>query len=369
MNTKQLVKILKNSISQNSFVNKVITKIEKHSSLPNTISIKYIRNLVKEQKQTDKSLLFGFINEAFSDRKRLPPSMTSLEERKVLKYLTSKLYQGRGEIIDLGSGVGGTVYPLALGLDRNQLVSSKHQRIHAYDLFTPPRQNIKSRGAKLYFSQKDDLDKNNFDCFRNSYLDIFQNNCEKYLNYIEIHDGNITELSWNKKPIEIIHIDIAKNINIWRHIVEIFFDSLIPNKSIIIHQDFERARLPWLMYSLGLMLPYIELLDPVVNGTLYCKLVKPLPQEIIDRLKLDNFSVEQKIQFITDVISAMKNLKFYGSINYELMQDLKDLAIAYVYFYAGEKKQSLLELERKKSKKYLVRRFPEFFKEIEKSLT
>ena len=369
MNLKYQATLFKDSVLQNELFQKIANKIGYHLGMPNTISIKDIYTLSKEQNQINNlnnSCLFSLIENPFNQSGKLPPSMTSLEERKVLSYLAEKYYQGQGEIIDLGSGIGGTVYPLALGLHNNKLVSSKHQRIHAYDIFTPLDKSITARGSTLYFSQKNSNNKVKFSFKNDSYLDIFVENCQNYSDYIKINDSDITLLTWNKKPIEIIHIDIAKTIHIWKHLVGEFFDSLIPGKSIIIHQDFKRVRLPWLIYSMGFILPYVQLIDPVINGTLYCRLIKPLPQKLIDYLKLDDFSIEQKIQSIIDMTTAMKEMKFYGSVNYELMQNLKDLAIAYVYFYAGEQKQAILQLEKQKSNKYLVWRFPEFFQEIEK---
>lgn len=369
MNLKDRATLLRNSILLNVLFQKITNRIGYNPGMPNTISIEDICALFKEQNRTNNLnnyCLLGLIENSLNQSDKLPYSMTSLEERKVLSYLAEKYYHGQGEIIDLGSGVGGTVYPLAFGLHNNKSVSYKHHRIHAYDIFTSLGKGIKARGAELYFSQKSFKNKVKFSFENDSYLDIFVDNCQNYFDYIKINDGDVTLFSWDKKPVEIIHIDIAKTIHIWKHLVGEFFNSLIPGKSIIIHQDFTRVRLPWLIYSMGFILPYVKLIDPLINGTLYCRLIKPLPQKLIDRLKLDNFSIEQKIQSIIDMITTMKEMKFYGSINYELMQNLKDLAIAYVYFYAGEQKKAILQLEKQKSNKYLVWRFPEFFQEIEK---
>jgi len=47
------------------------------------------------------------------------PSQTSIMERNILYWLAKECYEGVGEIIDLGTGVGGTTHPLCCGLKNN----------------------------------------------------------------------------------------------------------------------------------------------------------------------------------------------------------------------------------------------------------
>lgn len=162
--------------------------------------------------------MINFPKEVFSESfpmfQKLPPSMTSIRERKVLKYFARCLYSGRGEIVDLGSGAAGTVYPFALGLSKNQQVLEKQSRIYAYDAFTAPEQKIAARGGKIYFKNTKENQQ------QDSYLHIFQKNCKDLIDYVNICDGDIIKLSWANKPIEIIHIDIAKKLKTWQHIVK-----------------------------------------------------------------------------------------------------------------------------------------------------
>lgn len=61
--------------------------------------------------------------------------MLSYDERIMLSWLAEHVYQGHGEIAELGVFVGSLTISLAAGLQRNKNVQSKAKRIHAYDLF------------------------------------------------------------------------------------------------------------------------------------------------------------------------------------------------------------------------------------------
>ncbi|NEP87624.1 MAG: hypothetical protein F6K18_12800 [Okeania sp. SIO2C2] len=108
--------------------------------------------------------------------------MTSIREIKVLKYFARCLYSGAGEIVDLSSGVAGTVYPFALELSKNQQVLEKKSRIYAYDAFTTPKQKIAARGGQIYFQNTREAQK------QDSYLHIFQKNCKTLINYVNVCD-------------------------------------------------------------------------------------------------------------------------------------------------------------------------------------
>lgn len=302
------------------------------------------------------------LSESFPIFQKLPPSMTSIRERKVLKYFARCLYSGAGEIVDLGSGVAGTVYPFALGLSKNQQVLEKKSRIYAYDAFTTPKQKVVARGGQIYFSNTREAQK------QDSYLHIFQKNCKTLIDYVNVCDGDITTLSWVHKPIEIIHIDIAKKLKVWQHVVKEFFPDFCVNQTIVVNQDFSRSRLPWLIYSTGIILPYIELFDHVIDGVIYFKIIQEIPSVILSKLAEDDFSIAEKIDAVNKITEVLDDCIFVGNINKDLMKGLMELAIAYIYYYFGNKETSSTLAESLKNNRALVRNYSGFFRELGVSL-
>ncbi len=61
--------------------------------------------------------------------------MTSLTEQEYLGKYGEELYQGHGEIVDLGCWLGSTTIPLVDGLLKNPRFSETSRKVFAYDLF------------------------------------------------------------------------------------------------------------------------------------------------------------------------------------------------------------------------------------------
>ncbi|WP_124143076.1 hypothetical protein [Okeania hirsuta] len=175
-------------------------------------------------------------------------------------------------------------------------------------------------------------------------------------------------MSWQHKPIEIIHIDIAKKLKVWQHIVKEIFPHFCVNKTIVVNQYFYRSRLPWLIYSTGIILPYIEFLYHVIDGVIYFKIVQERPSFILGKLAEDNFSIAEKIYAINKITEVLDDCIFVGNINKDLMKGLMELAIAYIYYYFGSKQTSSTLAESLKNNHAIVKHYSGFFRKLGVSL-
>ena len=63
------------------------------------------------------------------------PTMLWREERLFLYHVARDLYQGRGEIVDLGAFLGGSAACFAAGLRDRRWGCDTRGRIHSFDLF------------------------------------------------------------------------------------------------------------------------------------------------------------------------------------------------------------------------------------------
>jgi len=194
--------------------------------------------------------------------------MLNKSEIQFLKWITKKIYKGEGEIVELGSWLGGSTVALSSGLEKNTSVSKKI--IHCYDRFT----------WKKKYDEKYRLD---IKCEQGeSFLPIFKNNIHNYRKYIKINPGNICDIGWIKKPIEILFIDVMKSIDVSDFILNNFFIHLIPKKSYIIHQDYKHNYSFWIHLS---MFRLKESIIPVANisdgsSTIF-KIIKPITKELL----------------------------------------------------------------------------------------
>lgn len=214
----------------------------------------------------------GFENEDWL-RINLPDSLAGAdamlypEERKLLYYSARDYYTGEGEIVDAGSFLGGSAICLSEGLRANPRVTNKAKRIHSFDRF-----KCHAGFPRKWFAGTDIKD-------GDSIRPIFDRNTAPYIEHLDVSEGDIRHAKWDQ-PIEILFLDICKNVATTDHMTEHFFPRLIPGKSVVIQQDY---LLPswniWIIATMEALRPYFRRLTYVfANSVVYLceKEVPPL---------------------------------------------------------------------------------------------
>ncbi|MBL1210356.1 hypothetical protein [Geminocystis sp. GBBB08] len=201
--------------------------------------------------------------------------MTSQEERSYVKYYAENDYTGQGEIVDLGCWLGSLTLPLILGLNNNKQVNSTDIKIHAYDLFRwKSWMNLEVIGTDLENKYQNE----------DSFLDSFLAQINPYEDKIKVYEGDLMTMSWNKdKPIEFLVIDAMKKWNLTNYILKKFFPSLIPNISVIHHQDFCHYRCSWIHLIMYRFKEYFEPIIYVPKGSVMFKYIKSIPDEFLTK--------------------------------------------------------------------------------------
>ena len=175
--------------------------------------------------------------------KRAGRSLLSGYERQMCYWLAKEWYRGEGAIVDLGSFLGSSTVAFAAGLEAREVPAG---HIYAYDLFRVSRD---PETQKFLNKQEGD-----------SFLEDYEATLAGYGSRVTTHAGDIKQFPWQGGPIEILFIDLAKSWDMNEYIIQAFFPSLIPGKSLIIHQDFGNAWNPWLPVSMGYLDEYVTIL-------------------------------------------------------------------------------------------------------------
>lgn len=161
--------------------------------------------------------------------------MTSTKEQNYFRRYAQDIYSGVGEIVDLGCWLGSTTIPLAQGLRKNLNTSTKVKRIHAYDLFVWEEwMNPFMEGCRKKYSPGD------------NFLDEYRARTRKYSDLIEIYPGDVQQIGWIGKPIEFLLVDVMKSWKTAQYVVEQFYPSLVPERSLLLHQDFKHYYTSWI---------------------------------------------------------------------------------------------------------------------------
>lgn len=149
-------------------------------------------------------------------------SMLNYWEKRMLYWVTLHAYEAEGLILDQGAFLGSSALCFAAAL-RNRGFASP--LIHSYDLF-------RLGPFELQRHFPDDAPPGNVT------RPMFEANLAGYRDLVEVHEGDILCQRWPGDPIEILFVDVAKTSRIWDHVVAEFFPSLIPERSLVVLQDY-----------------------------------------------------------------------------------------------------------------------------------
>jgi hypothetical protein len=170
------------------------------------------------------------------------PSMLLPEERQLL-FLLGRELRGEGAIVDAGCFLGGSTCALAHGLAANPRWNPDDRRvIHSYDLFA-----LDAGTKAAYPALVEDLE------VGASLRATFDQLIGTVSDYVNVHEGDITDVAWTGGPVEVLFIDVAKTWDTNDHVMRQFFPSLIPYRSVVVQQDFVHEWLPHIPVAMGLL--------------------------------------------------------------------------------------------------------------------
>ena len=267
----------------------------------------------------------------------MPPGMLSGEEGCLLHWLAKNYFSGAGDIIDAGAFLGSSSFCLAKGLEDNPRIVAKSGRVHAYDLFEVWRE----QGTTWQFMAGELKRIFNIDVEDNqSTLPIYIANVGSLAKHIRVNPGDIVQKVWSGRPIEILFIDICKSIQLWKHVLKIFYPSLIPGRAIVLHQDYHHPLLPFIHVAQERFSDYFDIVEEKVTDTTAFLLRDRIPDNIFAEVMNYDFSPSQELKLMDSAIERLHNnnrhlflakvqlLRQRGFLKEArtLLEELKDLA-------------------------------------------
>lgn len=213
------------------------------------------------------------------------PTMLLRKEKKLLCYLTEKIYSEAGEIIDLGCFLGGSTSFLAQGLKN----ANKTAKIQSYDLFT-----LGEFEKNIFFPRYNlEIPPNN------DFKDLFLEYTKPYKNIVEQHVGNILNHSYDLGQIEFLFVDMMKTDRIYDHITKEFFPKLIPNKGIVIFQDYYFKNTGvWHQVLPYILKEHLVYLTDTINNSSVFLCIKEITAHDVEKCLWENISLNDKIDSI-----------------------------------------------------------------------
>lgn len=217
-----------------------------------------------------------------------------------------------GEIIDAGCLIGGTTQALADSLK----LSGNSNKIRVFDLFkTEPY--IKNF-LNMIYGASPELGEN--------FRPYFDDNLKEKKGVIEVYDGDITVTAYKPdKYISLLGLDCCKTLVVNDFVIRYFFPQLLPNKSVLIQQDFIHPWLPWVQISMDLLSDYFE---PELDGVEYSfvfRCIKPITMAEINKI----FGPESDLDKIPDWYGRKdRNVEILKKLEKKMLYPIGKAAIA-----------------------------------------
>lgn len=226
------------------------------------------------------------------------PAMLSDEEKKYLYWVGQDVWKGKGEIVEIGCWLGGSTCHLVMGLRENERFIGR--KVYVFDNFVwnnfydqELRKKCDEDPEIKNLIEKTDYFKKPIKSNK-SFEPLFKAICKNELDRLDVKCAELLEhpykrpggelLTWpTTKKVEILFIDAAKTWYSLHYLFSIFSKSLIPDKSLIISQDY---RVPYSYYHViffEIFSAYFEVEHVITGGgTVTFRLRKefPFPEKV-----------------------------------------------------------------------------------------
>jgi len=197
-------------------------------------------------------------------------TMLSKTERKLLYGLARDYASGAAAIVDAGCFLGGSTAALLAGV-RDRPDEWTGPPVASYDLF-----EVEEYTLHKFFGEDPSLRAG--DSFRQR----FDANVARFDLPHVVREGDIVEYGWSGEQIDVLFLDVLKSWEINDAVLRDFFPSLVPGRSVIVHQDYGWGGMPWIPISVELMRDSLVLVDWMEWGSHVFFLEGEVPAELTE---------------------------------------------------------------------------------------
>jgi hypothetical protein len=166
------------------------------------------------------------------------PGMISDEEIQYYDYIGS-IYEGRGEVIELGPWLGRSTRHIIQGLRENRNFIGK--KLHVFDDFV-----WRPDWMDQYVSDSERLPKHaDFRFLFDRYVQEISTDLDVTCGKIVDYDGNefLPKIRWDQhRPVEMMYIDCGRTMQVNQSWFEIFSPSFVKDVTLLIMQDWRLHR-------------------------------------------------------------------------------------------------------------------------------
>jgi hypothetical protein len=234
------------------------------------------------------------------------PGMMGYDERMNLFNTCKYELEGKGVAIEFGSFLGASTCAIQTGLKNSSL--NKNQELHIVDCFRSALNSDFTKHVKaLAISGKVDhllKEEDGWLCFYNAFLANIDANDPN----LKIHHCFLSDLVWESKPVEFLHLDLPKDWKLAYPIASKIFPDLVIGAKVLF-QDFGYQWSAELIAMIGALIN-MRLIRPyrLTDTTLSVIILNPITIDAIASLKQIMSSHKDVILSIEAARNACSNL-------------------------------------------------------------
>ena len=220
------------------------------------------------------------------------PTMLSKAERRLLYALARDYAAGDAAIVDAGCFLGGSTAALLAGVrDREDIWNGPP--VESYDLF-----RVDASMVPKFISGDVSLGE--------SFRARYDEHVSRFDVPHEVHEGDITAIGWSGGAIDVLFLDILKSCEINDAVLRDFFPSLLPGRSVIVHQDYGWGDLPWIPITVELMRDSLVLVDWLEWGSHVFFVERELPAALLDQ-GVGGLDLDTKLELMDQAVARSED--------------------------------------------------------------
>lgn len=199
----------------------------------------------------------------------------SFIERDEFEFYTRMVkenYTGTGAIIDGGCFTGASTLALCEGLSALGSYRDGSRRVVAIDRFLAIDPYVVSH----FQAQRSGIE------FGASFLTQFLQTLREHLHCLDVRAGELVQVGKLSGTVEIAVVDIAKSSGLNAFIARNWYTRMMPEASLLLHQDFYAPSHPWIAVSMGALLDYFDVVEERIGEGATFRLVKPIPVDALE---------------------------------------------------------------------------------------
>src|SRR6266511_4956504 len=218
------------------------------------------------------------------------PTMLSKSERKLLYSLARDYAGGDNAIVDAGCFLGGSTAALLAGV-RDRKEPWQGPPVESYDLFRVEKFTIPK-----FFRDEETVR------VGETFRPRFDAHIARFDVPHVVHEGDITQIGWSGRPIDILFLDVLKSWEINDAVLRDFFPSLVPGRSVILHQDYGWGGHEWIQITVELLGDALVLVDRMEWGSHVFFVQSELPSKVLQGGVRD-LELDEKIDLVERAIA------------------------------------------------------------------